>query len=309
MSDQYSSGHNPAQGPPAGGPPAGGPPRGGPLRSVNPYLPAQPEAPSNPGQAPMDGHPAAEPPGATGGPPSRTQAKPPQGTFGILLAMIPKILESIRRGETNEALAAPFAAGRQINSKHGPWLFSCAALSLAVGLTITLGKIATGMFGMGISEWASTVSAPGLLLRFFGSALLTAALFMLRVLTVRWTFATRQIPLGAAGAGNIVATAWHAYGAFWAVMLPLALLPGITSSVLQLMVGGLLAVVVVIVAETLIYAGIARAVPAGKPDPLIPHALLTLVWALLFGIVLGIIGLIAAAMVFDAFMSSFGGFF
>lgn len=295
MSDQYSPGQEP-QRPPAGGPPPGGPPAGFPPLGTGPQLPGAPE-PQQRG-----GPPAARPDGVN--PPPHTQASPPPGPFGVLFAMIPKILSSIRRGETNEALALPFTAGRQIGSKHGPWLFSCAALSVIVGLTVLLNAVVSGLFSDG-----PNASAPGLLLRFFGPALLTAALFMLRVLTVRWTFATRQIPLGAAGAGNIVATAWHVYGAFWAVMLPLSLLPGIVFGLLQLVVGGVLVVVVVIVAEILIYAGIARAVPAGKPDPLIPHALLTLVWSLLIGVALTISGIIAAAAVIDYLFSSLGGFF
>lgn len=223
--------------------------------------------------------------------------------------MIPRILGSVLRGQTNDALAAPFIAGRRIGSKHGPWLFSCAALSITVGLTILVSSMVGGVLSNGLSGWASTVSLSDLLVRFFGPVLITATLFMLRVLTVRWTFATRQIPLGAAGAGNIVAAAWHVYGAFWVIMFALALVPGIIVGTLQLVVGSLLAVVVVIVAEILIYAGIARAVPAGKPDPLIPHALLTLVWAVFIGAASVVLGTIAAAALINSLLSNLGGLF
>lgn len=235
-----------------------------------------PPQPQQPGHAPPGGQAA---PGQPYGPvpPEQPAAPKRPSSFTAFLLTPLTVLQRIWSGDTGSALAYPGEVGQKFGKAHGPWL--------TVGGTIVVLAMISGLFGALVSDISMRVNSP------FGVPamtyvvsvlllpLLVGASYVLRVLTIRWTLGARQVANASlAEAGNIMAAAGSLHVAFWAVLVPLSLLPGTVGGMVFGLGGAAAGFVAILAAELIIYVGISHRVEAQK-SPLVPHVLLSLAHA------------------------------
>ncbi|ROR73892.1 hypothetical protein [Bogoriella caseilytica] len=281
------------------------------------YPPQQHPYPGAPGsQTQQPGYPPPQHPypGAPGsqasagqhyGPVPEQPAAPRKPSAFAAFALVPlTVLKRIWSGDTGAALTYPGELGQKLGKAHGPWL--------TVGGTVVVLAMITGLFGTLVSDISMRVSSP------FGVSAMTyvtsmvlvpflaGASFVLRVFTIRWTLGVRQVAdASLAEAGNLMAAAGSLYVAFWAVLVPLSLLPGPVGGFLVSLGSAAVGFVAILGAELIIYVGIARRVESPK-GPLVPHVLLSLAHAaMVFLLVAIILSISFEAMFYSGFLPFF----
>lgn len=283
-----------------------------------------PERPSSPDQQPVYEQPAPQQPGyppqqhpypgAPGsqasagqhyGPVPEQPAAPRKPSAFAAFALIPlTVLKRIWSGDTAAALTSPREVGQKFGKPHGPWL--------TVGGTVVVLAMIAGLFGTLVSDISMRLSSPfGVPAMTYVTSMvlvpfLAGASFVLRVFTIRWTLGVRQVvDASIAEAGNLMAAAGSLYVAFWAVLVPLSLLPGPVGSFLLSLGSAAVGFVAILGAELIIYVAIARRAESSK-SPLVPHVLLSLAHAaMVFLLVAIVLSIRFEAMFYSGFLPFF----
>lgn len=152
--------------------------------------------------------------------------------------------------------------------------------SLMSGLTLGLGSSpAYDRFHLGFGHW---------LVIWLVCAVIAFACLTLRAVTLHWTFAVRGAAVPFVAGANIVAAAYTLQVPVLALAFLITLvLPAGAGSTLLLILLSVVAWIPGFVAEGVLYIGLNRTVRFTK-SPLVPHAVMTLVWGALCTLVVAV---------------------
>lgn len=161
--------------------------------------------------------------------------------------------------------------------------------SVMSGITLGLGTPVADRFHLGFGHWLGV---------WLLATVIAFACLALRAATVRWTFAVRGASVPFLTGANIVAAAYTLQIPVIALAFLITLvLPAGAGSTILLVLLGLAGWIPGVVAEGLIYIGLNRTVRFTK-SPLVPHAVMTLVW----GALCTLVGIVAETVVLSAIL-------